>query len=399
VRRLTGPDIPNEVLRLLDQHLRNDTERPVALALSGGGDSLALALMAADWARGNGRPLLILTVDHQLRPESRAWTDQCDSIAAKLGAEFRRLAWTGPKPATGLPAAARQARHRLLARAAREAGARVILMGHTGSDLAESALMRAAGSSTPDPRVWSPSPVWPEGREVFLLRPMLGLDRAWIRDWLAARGETWIEDPANSDPRYARVRARAEAAQDVPQAADPVDVSALLTATTADEAGVLTLPRAALCAATPLARARYLSAACLCAAGTARPPRPDRIMGLGLKLCATDPVVATLAGARIEADALEIRFLREIGELTRKGPARIEDGVWDGRFEIASSDLAGDIRPLRGLTGRLKVRPVSPGRAALPVVMEAEGQVRLAGARSLALSRLRAACGGVPREP
>ena len=399
MRRLTGPDIPNEVLRLLDQYLRTDTERPVALALSGGGDSLALALMTADWARGNGRPLLILTVDHQLRPESRSWTDQCEAIAARLGADFRRLAWTGPKPATGLPAAARQDRHRLLARAAREAGARVILMGHTGSDLAESALMRAAGSSTPDPRVWSPSPVWPEGREVFLLRPMLGQDRTRIRDWLAERGETWIEDPANADLAYARVRARAADPLAVSPASEPPDLTTLLAATSGDEAGVLALPRTALRDADHRAQARFLSAACLCAAGTERPPRPDRIEALRLRLIGTATAVATLAGARIEADALEIRFLREIGELTRKGPASIEGGVWDGRFEFASSDLAGDIRPLRGLTGRLKVRPASPGRAALPVVMEAEGQVRLAGARPLALTRLKAACGGVRREP
>ena len=88
-------------------------------------------------------------------------------------------------------------------------------MGHTASDLAEAAAMRAEGSTTPSPREWAPSPAWPEGRGVFLLRPMLHLARGEIRAWLAARGQTWIEDPANADlfvevARYQRVAEVAE---------------------------------------------------------------------------------------------------------------------------------------------------------------------------------------------
>ena len=396
---LSGSDVENEVVRHLDRFLRTDIDRPLAVALSGGGDSLALALMAADWARAQGRPLLILSVDHQLRPQSLAWTDQCEAIARRLGADFRRLLWAGAKPNTGLPAAARHARHRLLAQAAREAGAKVILMGHTGSDLAESALMRASGSSTPDPRVWSPSPVWPQGREVFLLRPLLGLSRADLRAWLTEQGETWIEDPANADLAYARVRARTADPGQVGRASDPANVGSLLATTTGDDAGVLTLPRAAFREAAPEAQSRYLSAACLCAAGTARPPRPDRVDRLTQRLCGSEGVVATLAGARIAADDQNVRFTREIGELARTGGAGIDDEVWDGRFEIDPADQQEELRPLMGLSRHLEARPASPGRTGLPVVVVAAGRVRLARARPLALSRLKAACGGVPFEP
>src|SRR5213079_1546584 len=125
-----------------------------------------------------------------------------------LGHPFRALGWSGDKPTTGLPAAARAARHALLADAAREAGARAILMGHTADDILEARLMRAEGSTTPDPREWTPSPAWPQGRGVFLLRPLLDLRRADLRRWLSARGETWIDDPANEDASYARPRAR-----------------------------------------------------------------------------------------------------------------------------------------------------------------------------------------------
>ena len=160
---------------ILDRRLRPESRRPVAVAFSGGGDSLALLLAAAEWSGAAGRDLLVLTVDHQLQPDSAAWTRACATTAARLGVTFRALSWTGEKPATGLAAAARTARHGLLADAARAAGARVVLMGHTADDILEARLMRARGSTTPEPREWSPSPAWPEGRGVFLLRPLLGL--------------------------------------------------------------------------------------------------------------------------------------------------------------------------------------------------------------------------------
>src|SRR5579872_5299872 len=136
---------------------------PVAAAVSGGGDSLALMLAAAAWAERAGRRLVVLTVDHRLQPQGAAWAASVAARAAGLGLTHRTLVWRGEKPATGLPAAARAARHALLAAAAREAGARVILMGHTADDLMEAQLMRRAGSSVPSPRPWSASPAWPEG--------------------------------------------------------------------------------------------------------------------------------------------------------------------------------------------------------------------------------------------
>lgn len=136
-----------QVAAVLDRRLLAASQRPIALGLSGGGDSLALLLMAHTWAQAHGRRLLVLTVDHGLNPQSAAWTNACAARAERLGAEFQALDWTGPKPATGLPAAARAARHRLLADAARGAGARVLLLGHTADDGLEAQAMRRAGST------------------------------------------------------------------------------------------------------------------------------------------------------------------------------------------------------------------------------------------------------------
>jgi tRNA(Ile)-lysidine synthase len=372
------------------------------VGLSGGGDSLALTLIADAWAREVGRELIVLTVDHGLQADSAAWTRACAAIAVRLGRPFRALAWTGDKPKAGLPAAARLARHRLLADAAREAGARVILLAHTADDVAEARAMRAAGATTPDPRVWSPSPVWPEGRGLFLLRPLLAARRAELRQWLMARGEAWIDDPANTDLRYARSRARLAGAGPAPpvEAEPPLALAELAV----EHAGVVSIPRAAFQAAPAGDAHRLVALAAVCAGGGERLPASARIARAADGLRAEAPFVATLAGARIEADATTIRIFREPGEAARGGLAPLRPpGVWDGRFEIADGH---EIRRLAGLTRRLPpaqhetVRGLPPAaRGALPAHVDDDGAVTLGGLESLVGERLRAAAGGVQREP
>ncbi|WP_231680979.1 tRNA lysidine(34) synthetase TilS, partial [Brevundimonas sp. AAP58] len=182
---------------MFDARLERDVAHPVALALSGGGDSLALLHIAAAWAKRAGRQLLAITVDHGLTPASADWNRFCESQAHRLGANWMLRRWDGEKPATGLPAAARRARHALVADAAREAGARVVLFGHTADDVDESDWMRERGSTLGRLREWSPSPAWPEGRGLMLLRPMLGERREALRAFLRVTGAEWIEDPGN----------------------------------------------------------------------------------------------------------------------------------------------------------------------------------------------------------
>ena len=412
--------LTDRVAGVFDRRLATNLDAPLAVALSGGGDSVALTLMADSWARAHGRQLLVLTVDHRLRAESAGWTETCRTLALRLGVDFRALAWDGEKPAHGLPAAARTARHGLLADAARAAGASVILMGHTADDLAESAAMRAEGASTPDAREWAPSPVWPQGRGIFLLRPLLAARRAGLRAWLEARGETWIEDPANADPRFARTRARATLAGVAPYgrppAAPPLAGVADLARRVEDQ-GALALPRDALRKAAPEDARTLVATAALCAAGTARPPRGDRLARLTDALLGPAPLVATLAGARIEADATRIVWSRGAGEMARSGADALQlrpgaAAVWDGRYEL-HADAALQFSPLAGHARRMSAaaraalgRLPASARGGLPAI-ELEGRVMCplleaiegVTVRPLALARLAAACGLVDREP
>ncbi len=116
----------------------------LVLAVSGGPDSVALMWLAARWRKGfaRGPQLIAVTIDHGLRKEAAREAREVKRLARSLEIEHRTLRWTGDKPSRGVPAAARDARYRLLAQAARAARATHVATAHTRDDQAETLLMR-----------------------------------------------------------------------------------------------------------------------------------------------------------------------------------------------------------------------------------------------------------------
>ena len=381
-------------LEVCARRLDPASRRPLAVAFSGGGDSLALLLAAKAWTGSCGRPLLALHVDHGLQDQSRTWARQAQATAARLGVPFQALRWEGPKPTAGLPAAARAARHLLLAEAAREAAAEVLLVGHTLDDQLENAVMRGAGAPVGPLREWSPSPVWPQGRGLYLCRPLLTVRRADLRAWLTGQGLDWIDDPANADIRYARSRAREHLAvnQGVTPLPPAADVGALAAICRATPWGGFDIDRGALLVAPPPQALRLLQAALTCASGASALARPARARDLVQRLQAGEAFAATLAGARLEA-AASILVCREAGEAARGGlqPLTLEPGrpeVWDGRFEITQPQPGWSVQALSGLASRLtdddrtRLRAIpAAARPSMPVLSRPEsatGVVHLA---------------------
>src|SRR5438445_7778340 len=122
----------------------------VAVAVSGGRDSLALALLAQDWTRARGGSVIGLVVDHGLRAEAAAEAAATLCVLSQQGIDGAILHWSGVKPSSGLQEAARVARYRLLRDECRRRGILHLLLGHHADDQAETVAMRAARRSGPD---------------------------------------------------------------------------------------------------------------------------------------------------------------------------------------------------------------------------------------------------------
>jgi len=185
------------------------TAPAIVLAVSGGPDSIALMWLAARWRRAlpRGPRLLAVTVDHGLRSEASSEARDVKRLARTLDLPHRTVRWTGVKPKTGLPAAARAARYGLLAQVARASGATHILTAHTRDDQAETLLMRLLRGSG----IAGLSAMARESERdgVLLARPFLNVAKSQLIATLKKAKVGFADDPTNRDLNFTRPRIRA----------------------------------------------------------------------------------------------------------------------------------------------------------------------------------------------
>ncbi|GJL92576.1 tRNA lysidine(34) synthetase TilS [Hyphococcus sp.] len=184
----------------------------IAIAVSGGRDSIALARLCAAWAKEAGAEVLALTVDHGLRPEAKHEAEQTKHWCEAVGIAHRTLVWEGDKPASRLQAAAREARYRLLIEAAQAHQCGALLTAHTLDDQAETFFMRlsrGAGQRGLSAMREESLVASGAGEPLRLLRPLLDAGRDDVTAYLEGLGQEFVDDPSNLDDRYERVRVRA----------------------------------------------------------------------------------------------------------------------------------------------------------------------------------------------
>jgi tRNA(Ile)-lysidine synthase len=350
----------------------------VALAVSGGGDSTALMVLFADWLRQRGRDAsahVVLTVDHRLRPGSTAEADAVAAHAVRLGFRHATLAWEETKPHSGVQAAARAARYRLMSEHARAHGLARLLTAHTLDDQAETLLMRLARGSGLD-GLTAMAPAMPMGG-LHLMRPLLDVPKSRLLATLRQRAIPWIEDPSNQSPVYERTRLRAARAT-----LDALGLTAEMLGTSVrrlqrarvaldsltesycaeppggivqtEPVGILAVDRERLSRAPEEIVIRLLDR-CIAAAGGSQEPVPlssiEPIVG---SLRRSDGEVSwTLARAQISATPNCIRCEREPGRLplpclTLGAGATV---LWDGRFVVGVD---------AGFVGSVEVRALGP---------------------------------------
>lgn len=349
----------------------------VCVAVSGGSDSLSLLDLAGAWAEQSGRDLLVLTIDHGLRPEAAEEAHWVADLARDRGINAKILTWSPDKHGQN---AARKARHILLAEAARKAGSGCVLLGHTLTDVMETLLMRLsrpvrlAGAVGPQPV--SVSPVWPEGRGIMLARPLLISRREDLVADLKASGQGWISDPSNDADYYERVRVRRLlAVLDGAQlerigfdamrfrAIEDLQLSQLLTgAVRIDPSGLIEVELRRVEAA-PAVCARFLDVLLQAASGSSHGAPAQSLSALAEAILSGGPESrVTLGGAWIQRRGDILLIGRDPGEARKTW----SDGIWDGRYQRLDTDKRVEASETAALP--FLVRDSGPDEAAEEIV-------------------------------
>jgi tRNA(Ile)-lysidine synthase len=372
--------------------LRSDFERlligPLALAVSGGSDSMALMHLLATWAaepgvaarQGMGQvPLIVLTVDHKLRPESAAEAAWVEGEARRLGLPHATLVWDEPKPSSALQATGREARYRLIddyiereLREGRVPAKRRIAVAHHEDDQAETVLMRLARGSGLDglSGMRDEEHVSSAGGAsgYTIVRPLLRTSKARLMATLEAAGLSWKDDPSNRAAEFERVRVRQALETLRGLGIGPVEIGRSAWRLSRARRAVIAGAEAAASRAVKLHRGMFaeIDAASLAElpdeyavrilahllrafGGSAPPARLSQIEQLAARLLPTSGAAQaeTLGGCRITHDgAGRMRIWREWG---RGGLPSLElqpgaQKIWDRRFSVALG--AGESEPV-----------------------------------------------------
>jgi tRNA(Ile)-lysidine synthase len=286
---------------------------PAAVAVSGGGDSLALMHLLAGWSRtAKAAPPLVLSVDHGLRKESAGEARAVARWAKALGLKCEILTVKTAQPKSDIEAWARAARLTLMGARLSRHQLTTLYLGHHEGDQAETFLLRLARGSGLDGlaamRPLAPFP-HPDFPELSVARPLLAMPRAALRDYLKAKKQAWLEDPMNSEARFARSRIRAlmpalatagltpgriaDAAAHLARAREALDLAtaAILARALAQVGGgpiMLLLDPAALAAAPREIGLRALAALLRTVSGAQYRPRFDALESLFDRMVATD---------------------------------------------------------------------------------------------------------------
>ena len=337
----------------------------LAVAVSGGADSMALTLLTADWARRRGAVVTGLTVDHRLRAQARGEAHQVKTWLAARGIAHQtlRLDWDGSAPPTAnMQNAARAARYRRLGHWCARHGVLHLLVAHHLEDQAETFLLRLGRGSGID-GLAAMAPV-SERHHYRILRPLLFMQKARLTATLARKDQDWIEDPSNRDMSAGRARLRAAlpalggaaTAAEASAGADTLTIkrlaqtaAAMARGRTALDAqtnerlsagaiayrtGLVRLDRATLRNAPEEIALRMLARALMSVGGAAYPPRFENLRRLHRALVAQTRT-RTLAGCKIVPQQDALYILRE--PAAAAPPVGLVPGarlIWDGRFEV-----------------------------------------------------------------
>ena len=351
-----APISDREFDRLIGDMMQAGQQGPLAVACSGGPDSMALAFLLAGWCRANGRPLTALVVDHRLRPDS---TDEALMVADRLGqlgiaAEI--LTWTGEKPSSDIQNKAREARYERLTGWCRAQHGADLFLGHHLDDQAETFMLRLARGSGVDGLAAMARLELRNG--IRLLRPLLDMPKARLVATLKAAGIDYVSDPSNLREKFARNRMRklmpalagegADAGRLAETARHMARARAALEHYTNDHLarsgrihplGYAWLNRETFLEAPEEIRLRALARLVQALGVGVYPPRFSKLETLLQRLeQGPEPGGATLSGCQIAWRKGRVWLAREQSVIEAARPMAADGTlIWDGRFSLTMS--------------------------------------------------------------
>ena len=336
---------------LIDWDALNGVSGPLAVAVSGGGDSVALLHLLH---RSGQFDLTVVTVDHQLRRESEAEAAGVRLMAHELGLPHTTLMWEKP-PRKNIQDAARRARRQLISEWAAEAGVQDVALGHTADDQAETFLLRLARGSGVEGLSAMDNII--RDRGLRWRRPLLTARRERLRAYLEGLGITWVDDPSNDDATFDRIKMRRalgalnEAGISVPRIADTTKRlrsarAVLFTATrdlarnvaTLNETGEIRIATDRFLAAQDTMKLRLLSEAIRFVAGAYYAPRAHSVTAIIDGLSDGTLEDGCLGGCIIRS-ADKMLVIRREPERTGRPVALGE--LWDDRWILRGPDAPG----------------------------------------------------------
>lgn len=369
--QLRGDTLKQHILAALS-HYRDDQGR-IAVAYSGGGDSTALLHMLSGF-----EPLAVI-IDHNLSSGSAERTAIAVKRAKKMGVEIVERLWDAPPP-NAMQRHARIARYALLGEVCREHGITTLVTAHTLDDQAETAMM-TDGQSLMRPVTYAP--VWPGLRDVEVNRPALLIRRAALREYNRDHGLDWIEDPANKDDSYTRVRTRRELVISDDQANELIRHTPLSADEVQHAEDSLSVLNSCVFLPGTVATPRELDTQfcrflAMCVSGNAE-------LGMAFKLLDR---TQTTNGVLIEPHGDRLIWARDPGailgrsDVTPLVPMALRTGaptIWDGRILITAKRDGLMVKPIGEDPQAKAMNPNHRARRTLPGIYDGEELIALPG--------------------
>ncbi len=340
----------------------------LGVAVSGGSDSVALLRLLCNWGHAQGRKIYVATVNHNLRAEAQNEAEFVAKLCHALDVPHQILSWDNWDGRGNLQSAARDARKTLLTDWAQKLGLSAVAIGHTQDDQAETFLLRLARGSGVDGlsgmrHTSGNHPVW--------IRPILDIARTDLRDYLSHIGQSWVDDPSNSDEKYDRVKMRnampmlaalgltparlantAHGLQSARAALERATQGAAQKCCTPDGYGTVTIDLEKLQLHALDVQYRVISHAMKWVTGAKYRPRFETLKSIYDLLIQGKS--QTLAGCYIKR--LKLKQIIVMREVANMRSAKLESGCYDKRWQISADDNLQnmEIRPL-GEKGLLQI--------------------------------------------